>query len=109
MSPFYYYKMAKTYDIRNGKTLSEEQYIIYLEGMAEMYYLIENYMTDCWHSKSYDPLFIDGIYHDGTVPFHSYYLELGQAGRHGQAKSLKFLYDKLYQLAKELGEENKIE
>ena len=79
------------YQIRNGKELSEKEYIAYLEGLAEGIWITSVELGDGdYHSKSYDPLYINS---PGDVA--SYVFDFHDGGRRHSFKKLEDIYEGL--------------
>ena len=79
--------MNKQYQIRNGRVLTEKEYEVYLEGLAEGIWRTAVELGDGdYHSKTYDPLFIEG------KTAHSYVFDFNDGGRHHEIESLDQLY-----------------
>jgi ubiquinone biosynthesis protein COQ9 len=77
--------------VRNGRELTDKEYKIYLEGMAEGVWRTSAELTDeDYYSKRYDPLYINS---PGDVA--SYVFDFHDGGRGHSFKNLKEIYDGL--------------
>lgn len=81
------------YRIRNGKELTESEYINYLEGLAYGVWCAQQMYFDGslgQHSKSYDPLYIES-FNLGIKKWivHSYVFDFIDGGRHHEFDSLE--------------------
>jgi hypothetical protein len=75
--------IIKKYEVRNGKELSEEEYIAYLEGMAEGIFRC----MDDDYAKWNDPLYINS-----PDDVYSYVFDFHDGGRHHKFTSLFDIY-----------------
>ena len=80
-------KTKKIYPVRNGKELTEKEYKIYLEGMAEgVWRATDQEMYGKWH----DPLYINSL-----DDVYSYAFDFHDGGRHHKFNSLDELHEAL--------------
>ncbi len=89
----------KKYEIRNGKELTEKEYVAYLEGMAYGIWMQKYAVEGDGHSKMSDPLYIDPKQLNDV---YSYVFDFIDGGRHHSFKSLKEIEEALIEETKKL-------